>query len=67
MTDELKPKPCPWCGCEAGIGFMSPGGQDSRIFTKFACLRSECNATGPYRIDEQEAIAAWNRIEVRDE
>jgi Lar family restriction alleviation protein len=54
MQDELTICPVPWCGGDVLEVLRSAFGHN--YFVK--C--QHCGATGPWMIDEAEAIAAWN-------
>lgn len=51
------PAPCPWCG-GAAYRANDPD-EDAAPFT-VRCI--ECDMSGPYKISEELAIAAWNRV-----
>lgn len=61
MTDEIKLKPCPFCGGDAG--FAHGGYWGSGLFKVVCGNKDRCvilPETGTYFIKEQ-AAAAWNR------
>ena len=53
MNNDIKLKPCPFCGGEAII--------DGCDETLWIVICKECNASIGYKETEQEAIDAWNR------
>jgi hypothetical protein len=49
----MKPQNCPFCG--------SPAYYEIHWIT---CENLDCAFTGPTNVDEEEAILAWNRIQL---
>lgn len=69
MTDKLKP--CPFCGSEKLIITDCVELEECDNFEKCECVRrytvccdfrqGGCGATSGFRLNEEEAIEAWNR------
>ena len=60
MTDELKLKPCPFCGGKAKITCVRRGNY-RREGDNYQGLCNKCKARGPLVQDSSEkAAAAWN-------
>lgn len=57
MTDELKLKPCPFCGGEAIRGIACHVNEDYAF--RVECR--ECKIVTPFYDTEADAIKAWNR------
>ena len=56
MSEQLLP--CPFCLVTRGIGAR---GQDANFREGYAIECMNCGAIGPWRYDQADAIAAWNR------
>lgn len=56
--DEIKLKPCPFCGGEAKI--IVSGGCDGEDCLVWVCC-DECGAESALLDSTEEATAAWNR------
>lgn len=53
---EVKVKPCPFCGSKRVFSNSFPSGK-GWIF----CSNADCCTSGPYGVDEADAIRKWNK------
>lgn len=51
-------KPCPWCSENKWIGLVSEEGLGCDFHYVYCHV---CRARGPYNIEKQAAIDAWNK------
>ena len=56
MTEKLKP--CPFCGSETAPTLIIRG-----VYSDVQCspIMGGCDAIGPLKSDDDDAIAAWNK------